>query len=66
MHVNLNGSPVETAAHTLDELLDRLLGGLPPGHAVAHNSQVVPRDCLSGVPLSPGDRVEVVTAVAGG
>lgn len=66
MHVMLNGDPVATTASTLTGLLEERYAGLPPGHAVALNGCVVPRIEVDSVRLVAGDRVEVVTAVAGG
>lgn len=62
MLITVNGSAVETAAHTVA----LLLGELPPGHAVAVNDEVVPRSAHCTHPVTEGDRVEVVEAVAGG
>ncbi|UUZ60259.1 sulfur carrier protein ThiS [Nocardioides sp. B-3] len=62
MLITVNGSVVETAAHTI--LL--LLGELPPGHAVAVNDQVVPRSSHGTHVVVEGDKVDVVQAVAGG
>ncbi len=52
---------------TVEELLAAL--GAPDsgrGVAVAVNGEVVPRSQWSGTELSPGVRVEVLTAVQGG
>lgn len=38
----------------------------PRGVAVAVNGTVVPRSLWAGTVLAPGDRVEIVTAAAGG
>ncbi len=62
MLITINGSVVETAAHTVT----LLLGDLPPGHAVAVNGEVVPRSVHATHPVTDGDDVEVVEAVAGG
>lgn len=62
----LNGDPVATTAPTLMSLLEDRYGGLPPGHAVALNGRVVPRAEVGAVRLTADDRVDVVTAVAGG
>ena len=62
MLITINGSVVETAAHTVT----LLLGDLPPGHAVAVNGEVVPRSAHATHPVTDGDDVEVVEAVAGG
>ena len=62
MLITINGSVVETAAHTVT----LLLGDLPPGHAVAVNGEVVPRSAHATHQVTDGDDVEVVEAVAGG
>ena len=62
MLITVNGSVVETAAHTVS----LLLGDLPPGHAVAVNGEVVPRSSHATHPVTEGDDIEVVEAVAGG
>ncbi|HUO48705.1 MAG TPA: sulfur carrier protein ThiS [Acidimicrobiales bacterium] len=38
----------------------------PSGIAVARNREVVPRGTWPATPLAPGDRIEIVTAAAGG
>lgn len=66
MRLTLNGADRDAdPATTLLELLD-LAGHLPDGHAVAVNDEVVPRSEHRTRRLVDGDRVEVVTAVAGG
>jgi len=62
MRITLNGAVVETAAPTVA----LLLGDLPPGHAVAVNREVVPRSAQVTHPVTDGDEIEVVEAVAGG
>ncbi|MEO5665612.1 MAG: sulfur carrier protein ThiS [Nocardioides sp.] len=62
MLITVNGSVVETAAHTVTVLL----GDLPSGHAVAVNGEVVPRSACATHPVTEGDEVDVVEAVAGG
>jgi sulfur carrier protein len=62
MLITINGSVVETAAPTLS----LLLGDLPPGRAVAVNREVVPRSAHPSHPVTDGDEIEVVEAVAGG
>ena len=62
MRITLNGSVVETAAPTVA----LLLGDLPAGHAVAVNREVVPRSAHPSHPVTDGDEIEVVDAVAGG
>ncbi|MEM2237715.1 MAG: sulfur carrier protein ThiS [Candidatus Caldarchaeum sp.] len=65
--ITVNGRPRPYVERTVDELL-RSLGLDPekPGIAVAVNSEVVPRSMWRSTRLRPLDRVEVVTAVAGG
>lgn len=62
MRIIHNGDALETDAATLGELLP----SLPPSSAVAVNGEVVRRTDVAGRRLQEGDRVEVVTAVAGG
>ena len=62
MHLTLNGVAHDVEVTTLRELV----GPLPDGHAVAVNSEVVPRSACETWQLADGDIVDVVTAVAGG
>ena len=62
MRITLNGSVVETEAPTVA----LLLGDVPPGQAVAVNRDVVPRSAHVSHPVTDGDEIEVVEAVAGG
>ena len=66
--LTLNGDPAEaTPGASLADLL--LASGRDPerpGIAVARNEQVVPRAKWAETTLAPGDRVEVLTALAGG
>ena len=62
MLITLNGTVVETAAHTVA----LLLGDMAPGRAIAVNGEVVPRSAHPTHPLAEGDSIEVVEAVAGG
>ena len=62
MRITLNGSVVETEAPTVA----LLLGDVPPGRAVAVNREVVPRSAHLSHPVTDGDEIEVVEAVAGG
>ncbi len=50
---------------TVAELLD-LLGKKPTGIAVACNERVVRRSQYGEHRIAPGDRVEIIQAVAGG
>jgi sulfur carrier protein len=67
MTVVANGRPVELPeGATLAALLDAL--GVPARAVAAmeHNGEPVPRTDHAARPLSDGDRVELVRAVAGG
>lgn len=66
IHLVLNDAPVDTSASTVAELVADLLGETVAGHAVAVNGEVVPAAQHAGRRLATGDRVELVTAVAGG
>lgn len=61
-----NGNKI-TCDHseTLISLLSRL-DLQPHGIAVVLNSSIIPKSSYSTTPLSEGDRLEVVKAVAGG
>ncbi len=64
--VEVNGAPWEGPA---DVTLSRVVAEWcrsPRGIAVALNGDVVPRARWEATRLSPGDRVEIVTAAAGG
>lgn len=50
---------------TLGELLARL-GVKREGTAVALNESVIPKGRIDVQPVRPGDRVEIIRAVAGG
>jgi sulfur carrier protein len=47
------------------DLVDRWCPS-PRGIAVARNGAVVPKSSWETTPLVPGDRIEIVTAAAGG
>jgi sulfur carrier protein len=64
--VEVNGAPWdEPSASTVADLVERWCPS-PRGIAVARNGDVVPRSCWARTPLVEGDRIEIVTAVAGG
>ncbi len=66
MTIEVNGEAREVApGSTLGALLDAL-GVRRDGMAVACNDAVVPRARVEGTPLAPGDRIEIIVAVAGG
>ncbi len=63
----VNGQPRPYHPQTVQELLTALgLDPDRPGIAVAVNATVIPRPEWGKVRLQPGDRVEIVHAVAGG
>lgn len=63
----VNGQPRPYHPQTVRELLATLgLDPERPGMAVAVNAMVIPRSEWGKVQLQPGDRVEIVHAVAGG
>ena len=64
--VTVNGSPYEEAGELTVTRLVAGWCGARDGIAVAVNSEVVPRSEWSTTILRPGDRVEIVTAAAGG
>ncbi len=64
--MQVNGTPWDGPPRTT---VDRLVAewcDSPRGVAVALNGEVVPRSRWEVTRLSPGDRVEIVTATAGG
>ena len=65
MKVILNGSPFESAAETLADLLVAADLGDATG-ATAVNGVVVPAAKRAEHPLSPGDAVEVLAPMQGG
>jgi sulfur carrier protein len=65
--VMANGRPVELPDDTtLAALLDALGVAAKAVAAMEHNGEPVPRSDRATRPLSDGDRVELVRAVAGG
>ena len=65
--VLVNGQPLLVRAASLRGLLEDLkLDPERPGLAVALNDEVVPRSEWHSTAVRPGDRIEVVSAVAGG
>ncbi len=65
--VQLNGVPRTLPAPTIDAALDLLALPRDARHvAVAVNEAVVPRTRWADVMLDADDRVEIITAVAGG
>ena len=68
-----NWTPGDTVATLVAEMTGRTLSvdgrasdGNRLGVAVARNAEVVPRSQWSSVVLTPGDDIEIVTAVQGG
>jgi sulfur carrier protein len=56
-----DGAPVSTVADVVGQWCPS-----PKGVAVARNGEVVPKSRWGDTHLVPGDRIEIVTAVAGG
>ncbi len=66
MNVRVNGVEREIAeGTTLGELITEL-GIRREGIAVARNDDVVARSVIDATPLSGGDTIEIIAAVAGG
>ncbi len=62
----LNGEPREVEAASVAALLAELGMAERGGVAVELNAEVVPRSQHAAQPLREGDRVEIVTMMAGG
>jgi sulfur carrier protein len=66
LHIDVNGSPTTVAAGaTVADLVGQWCPS-PDGIAVARNREVVPRSAWPSTGLRPDDRVEIVSAAAGG
>jgi len=64
--VVVNGLPCRVAGGTtVADVVSRHCAS-PDGIAVARNREVIPRGAWSSTVLADGDRVEIVTAAAGG
>ena len=66
LEISLNGKPLETGAPTLQELLLTQGYELQGAFACAINNTFVPRPQWPERALSAGDRVDVITPIAGG
>lgn len=66
MKITLNGMPRELAGEPTIGALLAQLGPQSGGIAVAHNERVVRRGEYATQRLCDGDRVEIITAAAGG
>ena len=62
----VNGSPWDGPSGATVADLVSLWCPSPNGIAVARNGEVVPKSGWATSVLAPGDRIEIVTAVAGG
>ena len=62
----VNGAPWDVAAGATVADLVSVWCLSPRGIAVARNGDVVPRSSWERTPVRAGDRIEIVTAVAGG
>lgn len=65
MQIDLNGAPVITQARTLAALIDEQ-GFAAEVVATAVGGDFVPRSARADTPLTPGDRVEVLSPMQGG
>ena len=64
--IEVNGQPWEgPPLVTVTELVTAWCPS-PRGIAVARNGEVVPKSAWTDTVVSPGDRIEIVTAAAGG
>ena len=66
MTILVNGEPHELRQGSTVADVVRLIGRAPKGLAVAVNEEVVPRTRWLSTALHERDRVEVLTAAAGG
>ncbi len=64
--VEVNGEPWEGPAGVTVAELVSVWCPSPKGIAVARNGEVVPKSAWPGTELTDGDRIEIVTAAAGG
>jgi sulfur carrier protein len=63
--ISVNGESVDAGTRTITAVL-ALMGIDQRGIAVARNGDVVPRSTWDEVRVLEGDRIEIVTAAAGG
>ena len=66
MKATVNGTPRDLPGEMTIGALLEMLGSAPVGIAVARNEQVVPRGDYDRDRVREGDRIEIITAVAGG
>jgi len=65
--VLVNGAPRQTGAHTLQGVLAELgIERQRSGIAVAVDGAIVPRGAWPDTPVHDGQRLEIITAQAGG
>lgn len=64
--VEVNGAPWEGPPGTTVAELVSLWCPSPKGIAVARNGEVVPKSAWAATVVALGDRIEIVTAAAGG
>ena len=66
VNVEVNGEPWMSPGHlSVAGLVERWCPS-PRGIAVARNGEVVPKSAWDDTMISAGDRIEIVTAAAGG
>jgi sulfur carrier protein len=66
VEVQVNGDPYRGAPGTTVADLVAAWCASPRGVAVARNGEVVPRSAWTDTRVDAGDRIEIVTAAAGG
>ena len=64
--VIVNGSPQELSEPTTVAEMASVWCTCTDGVAVARNGEIVPRSLWALTEVEPGDKLEIVTAVAGG
>jgi sulfur carrier protein len=64
--IEVNGAPWDGPPETTVAELVSAWCPSPKGIAVARNGEVVPKSAWEGTVVAPGDRIEIVTAAAGG
>jgi len=64
--LTVNGDERDVAEGITVEVLLQVMNVPPSGTAVARNSSVVKRSEQRATALEPGDRIEIIRAVAGG
>jgi sulfur carrier protein len=66
VHLSVNGDPWDGPAGTTVADIVAAWCPSPKGVAVARNGDVVPKSQWSAIEVTGGDRIEIVSAAAGG